>query len=117
MPRDQLLGGGKTCLNDVNTYKKFMDSNGKKRRNKSLWKYLARRHREREGINDIDINTAPNLPSNRWSNKRNKWTHTNDLFKRKGEQLSLSVFAKPVHSQGHKDPLIFQEKHSKNQAR
>ncbi len=81
----------------LDAVKKFMDSNGKKRRNKSLWKYLARRHREREGINDIDINTAPNLPSNRWSNKRNKWTHTNDLFKRKGEQLSLSVFAKPVH--------------------
>ena len=79
----------------LDAVEKFMISNGKKRRNKSLWKYLARRHREKEGIPDID--TAPNLPSNRWSIKRNRWSHTNDLFKMKGEQLSLSVFAKPVH--------------------
>ena len=79
----------------LDAVEKFMISNGKKRRNKSLWKYLARRHREKEGIQDID--TAPNLPSNRWSIKRNRWSHTNDLFKMKGEQLSLSVFAKPVH--------------------
>ena len=79
----------------LDAVKKFMASNGKKRSNKSLWKRLARRDREKEGIPDID--TTHNLPSNRWSIKRNKWSHTNDLFKRKGEQLSLSVFAKPVH--------------------
>ena len=73
---------------------KFMISNGKKRRNKSLWKYLARRDREKEEIPDID--TAVNLPSNKWSSKRNKWTRRDSLFKRKGEQLSLSVFEKPV---------------------
>ena len=74
---------------------KFMASNGKKRRNKSLWKYLARLYRERDGIDDID--TTPNLPSNKWSNKRNKWTSRDSLFSRKGEMKSLSVFAKPVH--------------------
>ena len=79
----------------LDTVKKFMASNGKKRSNKSLWKHLARRHREKEGIPDID--TAPNLPSNRWSIKRNKWSHTNSLFKRKGEQRSLSVFVKPTY--------------------
>ena len=74
---------------------KFMISNGKKRSNKSLWKYLARRDREKEGIEDID--TAANLPSNKWSNKRNKWRHRNSLFSKKGEMKSLSVFEKPVY--------------------
>ena len=81
----------------MDAVKKFMASNGKKRSNKSLWKHLARRDREKEGIPDIDIYTASNLPSNKWSNKRNEWSHTNDLFKRKGEQRSLSVFEKPVY--------------------
>ena len=79
----------------LDAVEKFMTSNGKKRSDKSLWKHLARLVREKEGIPDID--TTPNLPSNKWSIKRNKWSHTNDLFKRKGEQLSLSVFEKPVH--------------------
>ena len=74
---------------------KFMASNGKKRRNKSLWKHLARLYREREGIEDID--TAPNLPSNKWSIKRNKWTRRDSLFSRKGEMKSLTVFEKPVY--------------------
>ena len=74
---------------------KFMASNGKKRSDKSLWKYLARLVREKEGVEDID--TTPNLPSNKWSNKRNKWSHTNSLFKRKGEQRSLSVLKNPVY--------------------
>ena len=74
---------------------KFMASNGKKRRNKSLWKYLARLYREKDGIKDID--TTPNLPSNKWSAKRNKWTHRKSLFSRKGEMKSLSVFEKPVY--------------------
>ena len=73
---------------------KFMISNGKKRANKSLWKHLARRDREKDGVKDID--TAPNLPSNKWSNKKNEWSHKGDLFKRKGEQRSLSVFEKPI---------------------
>ena len=79
----------------LDAVEKFMASNGKKRSNKSLWKHLARRHREKEGIEDID--TASNLPSNKWSNKRNKWTRRNDLFSRKGEAKSLSVFEKPVY--------------------
>ena len=79
----------------LDAVQKFMISNGKKRRNKSLWKYLATRVRERDGVNDIDI--APNLPSNKWSRKRNEWSHRDDLFKRKGGQRSLSVFEKPVY--------------------
>ncbi len=82
----------------LDAVEKFMASNGKKRSNKSLWKRLARLYREREGVKDID--TAPNLPSNRWSNKRNKWTRRDSLFSRKGEMKSLSVFAKPVHKGG-----------------
>ena len=79
----------------LDAVRKFMASNGKKRSNRSLWKRLARRDREKEGIPDID--TAVNLPSNKWSNKRNEWTHRDSLFKRKREQWSLSVFEKPVY--------------------
>ena len=79
----------------LDAVEKFMISNGKKRNDKSLWKYLARRDREKEGVKDID--TAVNLPSNKWSIKRNKWTHRDSLFKIKGEQRSLSVFEKPVY--------------------
>ena len=79
----------------LDAVEKFMDSNGKKRSDKSLWKYLARRDREKEGIPDID--TTPNLPSNRWSIKRNKWTHRDSLFKMKGRQRSLSVLKNPVY--------------------
>ncbi len=52
----------------LDAVQKFVISNGKKRSNKSLWKRLARRDREKEGIPDID--TAVNLPSNKWSNKK-----------------------------------------------
>ena len=79
----------------LDAVKKFMISNGKKRRNKSLWKHLARRDREKEGVEDID--TAVNLPSNKWSNKKNKWRHRDSLFSRKGETRSLSVFKRPVY--------------------
>ena len=79
----------------LDAVEKFMISNGRKRSNKSLWKYLARLYREREGVKDID--TAPNLPSNKWSNKRNRWRHRDSLFKRKGKQRSLSVFKRPVY--------------------
>ena len=79
----------------LDAVEKFMASNGKKRSNKSLWKHLARREREKEGIKDID--TALNLPSNKWSNKRNEWTHRKSLFSRKGEMKSLSVFKRPVY--------------------
>ncbi len=79
----------------MDAVKKFMKSNGRKRRNKSLWKYLARLDREKDGVKDIDA--APNLPSNKWSNKRNRWRHRDYLFKRKGEQRSLSVFRNPVY--------------------
>ena len=79
----------------LDAVQKFMASNGKKRANKSLWKYLARLVREKEGIPDID--TTLNLPSNKWSAKRNKWTHRKSLFSRKGEAKSLSVFKPPVY--------------------
>ena len=79
----------------LDAVEKFMISNGRKRRNKSLWKYLARRDLEKDGVEDID--TAVNLPSNKWSRKRNEWSHTDDLFKMKGEQRSMSVFEKPVY--------------------
>ena len=78
----------------LDAVKKFIESNGKKRRNNALWKHLARRYREKEGVEDVD--TAANLPSNKWSNKKNKWSHRGDLFKRKGKMRSLSVFEKPV---------------------
>ena len=79
----------------LDAVKKFMKSNGKKRRNKSLWKYLARKYREKEGVKDID--TAPNLPSNKWSNKRNKWRFRDTLFSKKGETKALTVFKRPVY--------------------
>ena len=78
----------------LDAVKKFIESNGKKRRNNALWKHLARRYREKEGVEDVD--TAANLPSNKWSNKKNKWSHRGDLFKRKGKMRFLSVFEKPV---------------------
>ena len=79
----------------LDAVEKFMASNGKKRNDKSLWKYLAKLDREKEGIPDID--TTPNLSSNKWSNKRNKWTRRDSLFSRKGEAKSLSVFENPVY--------------------
>ena len=82
----------------LDAVKKFMASNGRKRENKPLWKRLAKWEREKEGIEDI--NTAPNLPSNKWSIKRNKWTHRKSLFSRKGEAKSLSVFKPPVYKGG-----------------
>ena len=82
----------------LDAVKKFMASNGRKRENKPLWKRLAKWEREKEGIEDI--NTAPNLPSNKWSIKRNKWTHRKSLFSRKGKAKSLSVFKPPVYKGG-----------------
>ncbi len=82
-------------LQGLDAVKKFMKSNGKKRADKSLWKYLARRYREKDGVENIDA--AENLPSNKWSNKRNRWHHSDSLFKRKGKQRSLSVFVKPTY--------------------
>ena len=82
-------------LQGLDAVKKFMKSNGKKRADKSLWKYLARRYKEKDGVENIDA--AENLPSNKWSNKRNRWRHSDSLFKRKGKQRSLSVFVKPTY--------------------
>ena len=78
----------------LDAVQKFMDSNGTKRANKIMWKNMARRDRENEGVKDID--TTANLPSSRWSNKRNRWSHTSDLFRKKGERQSLCVLEKPV---------------------
>ena len=80
--------------------RKFTDSNGRKRANKSLWKHLARCGREKEGVKDID--TAVNLPPNRWSNRRNRWRHRDSLFSRKGEAKSLSVFKCPIYKGNNK---------------
>ena len=101
-------------LQGLDAVKKFMISNGKKRRNKSVWKHLATRDREREarkaakparsgggggdgapdGANGADAGAS--LPSNKWSRKKNEWSHRKSLFSRKGETKSLSVFEKPV---------------------
>ena len=101
----------------LDAVQKFMESNGTKRRNKIMWKKLARHEREREAKkaarlvrNGGDVaasgtkdggsgaSSGANLPSNKWSNKRNKWSHTNDLFSRKGEKRrSLSMFEKPAY--------------------
>ena len=95
----------------LDAVQKFMDSNAKKRSNKTMWKKWARHDREREakkaaklvrndgdgasnGANDGD--TGANLQSNRWSNKRNRWSHKGDLFRRKGGRQSLCVFKSPV---------------------
>ncbi len=82
----------------LDAVQKFMKSNGTKRANKALWKKLARYDREKEGIQDAD--TVANLPSNKWSNKKNRWSHANDLFRRKGGRQSLCVFKKPVPKGG-----------------
>ena len=90
---------------------KFMKSNGKKRANKSLWKYLATRDREREARKAAKLarnggggapdeangaDAGESLPSNKWSRKKNEWSHRDSLFSRKGETKSLSVFEKPI---------------------
>ena len=82
----------------LDAVQKFMKSNGKKRSNKIMWKNLAKRNREMEGI--PDIGTASNLPSNKWSSKRNKWSRASDLFRRKGGRWALCVFEKPVSKGG-----------------
>ena len=78
----------------LDAVQKFMDSNAKKRSDRIMWKNLARRDRESEVIPDID--TAVNLPPNKWSNKRNRWSHASDLFRKKGWRQALCVFEKPV---------------------
>ena len=104
-------------MQGLDAVQKFMKSNGTKRRNKTMWKKLARHEREREakkaarlvrnvgdaaasGAKDggSGASSGANLPSNKWSNKRNKWSRTNDLFSRKGEERrSLSMFEKPAY--------------------
>ena len=78
----------------LDAVQKFMDSNAKKRSDKIMWKNMARRDRESEGIPDID--TAANLPPNKWSHRRNRWSHRGNLFRRKCERQALCVFGKPV---------------------
>ena len=73
---------------------KFLESNATKRANKIMWNDLARKYRESDGIQDID--TTANLSQNKWSGKRNRWSHADDLFRRKGERQALCVFEKPV---------------------
>ena len=82
----------------LDAVQKFMESNAKKRSNKIMWKNLSRRDRESEGIKGIG--TATNLPPNKWSNKRNKWSHASDLFRKKGERQALCVLEKPVPKGG-----------------
>ena len=77
---------------------KFLESNATKRNNRIMWKNLSRKDREKEGLQDID--TTASLPPNRWSNKRNRWSHESDLFRKKGERQALCVFGKPVPKGG-----------------
>ena len=102
-------------LQGLDAVKKFMVSNGRKRRNKSVWKYLATRDREmearkaaklaRNGGGGVDgapdeasgANAGASLPSNKWSRKKNMWRHRDSLFSKKVEMRSLSVFEKPVY--------------------
>ena len=80
-----------------------MKSNGKKRANKSLWKYLATRDREREARKAAKLarnggggapdeangaDAGESLPSNKWSRKKNEWSH------RRSDPL---LFFKPAH--------------------
>ena len=76
----------------------FNKANDRKRSNRIMWKDLARKDRESDGIQDID--TAANLPPNKWSGKRNRWSHANDLFRKKGGRQTLCVFEKPVSNGG-----------------
>ena len=76
----------------------FNKANDRKRSNRIMWKDLARKDRESDGIQDID--TAANLPPNKWSGKKNRWSHANDLFRKKGGRQTLCVFAKPVSNGG-----------------
>ena len=77
----------------LDAVKRFMESNATKRYNKIMWKNLARHDREKEGI--PDIGTAANLPPNKWSNKRNRWSHKGDLLRRKDGRQALCVFRVP----------------------
>ena len=60
---------------------KFLESNATKRNNRIMWKNLSRKDREKEGL--LDIDTAAGLPSNKWSSKRNRWSHESDLFRKR----------------------------------
>ncbi len=91
MQRAGLVHGREAAL-------KFLESNATKRNNRIMWKNLSRKDREKEGRQDID--TAAGLPSNKWSSKRNRWSHESDLFRKKGGRQALCVFGKPVPKGG-----------------
>ena len=82
----------------LDAVQKFMESNAKKRSNKTMWKNLSRRDRENEGVKGIG--TAANLPPNKWSGKRNRWSRANGLFRKKGERQALCVLERPVPKGG-----------------
>ena len=82
----------------LDAVQKFMESNAKKRSNKIMWKNLSRRDRESEGVKGIG--TAANLPPNKWSGKRNRWSRANGLFRKKGERQALCVLERPVPKGG-----------------
>ncbi len=126
--KDALAAGRKEACNNrvqrtglrqgLDAVEKFMISNGRKRRNKSVWKYLAKLYREREARKAAKMSrnsgggdggaqneasgadAGASLPSNKWSRKNNKWRRRDTLFKRKGKMWSLSVFEKPVYKGG-----------------
>ena len=83
----------------LDAVQKFMDSNAKKRSDKIMWKNMARRDGESEGIPDID--TAANLPPNKWSHRRNRWSHRGNLFRRKCERQALRVWEARAQGQQH----------------
>ena len=78
----------------------FNGSNAAKRANKTVWKNMSRKYRENKtekmdkGLRDSGA--GANLSQTPWSNKRNRWSHARDLFRKKGERQALCVFEKPV---------------------
>ena len=111
--KDALAAGRKEACNNrvqrtglrqgLDAVEKFMISNGRKRRNKSVWKYLAKLYREREARKAAKMSrnsgggdggaqneasgadAGASLPSNKWGRKNNKWRRRDTLFKRKGK--------------------------------
>ena len=89
---------------------KFLEPNATKCARRIMWKDKSKKYRENEtekgdkrlredgdgGGNGADGGAGANLSRTPWSNKKNRWSHANDLFRKKGERQALYVFEKPV---------------------
>ena len=89
---------------------KFLEPNATKCARRIMWKDKSKKYRENEtekgdkrlredgdgGGNGADGGAGANLSRTPWSNKKNRWSHANDLFRKKGERQALCVFEKPV---------------------